>query len=113
MPGLDLAQRLAKGLGVTLTELVARWEGVALKGRAAGSREPSGGKARGASWLEQDVPQAELFRRVRGLWEDMSAETRQAFWQNGRELLQRQWNEEAEGSGEVGGPRPVRRSRRR
>ena len=27
-PGLDLAARLAKGLGVPLTELVARWEGL-------------------------------------------------------------------------------------
>ena len=27
-PGLDLAVRLAKGLGVPLTELVARWEGL-------------------------------------------------------------------------------------
>jgi transcriptional regulator with XRE-family HTH domain len=28
VPGLDLATRLAKGLGVSLTELVAGWEGL-------------------------------------------------------------------------------------
>src|SRR5229473_7503887 len=27
LPGLDMAMRLAKGLGVTLTEIVAQWEG--------------------------------------------------------------------------------------
>jgi ribosome-binding protein aMBF1 (putative translation factor) len=27
LPGLDMAMRVAKGLGVTLTEIVAQWEG--------------------------------------------------------------------------------------
>jgi len=92
---------------------VSRWEGVPLKGRSGGSRQPSGGRGRGGSWLEQDVPQAELFRRVRGLWEDMSAETRQAFWQGGRELLQRQWSEEGKTGGVADAGKPAHRPRRR
>src|ERR1700736_325444 len=36
LPGLDMAMRLANGLGVTLTEIVAQWEG------ARGAVQPGG-----------------------------------------------------------------------
>src|ERR1700686_3975903 len=36
LPGLDMAMRLANGLGVTLTEIVSRWEG------ARASAQPGG-----------------------------------------------------------------------
>ena len=40
LPGLDMAMRLANGLGVTLTEIVGQWEG-ARGASAAGRRARS------------------------------------------------------------------------
>jgi len=80
LPGLDLAARLAKGLSVSLTALVARWEGV-----SAAQAE-----------LGADVPDEALFRRLRGLWEDMTPETRARFCAEGRRLLRAQWDAEQE-----------------
>src|ERR1700709_2291939 len=36
LPGLDMALRLAKGLGVSLTEIVAQWEGAQAASQAGG-----------------------------------------------------------------------------
>ncbi len=95
LPGLDLAVRLAKGLGVTLTVIVARWEGAT--GEAAAEpgrrrvvrREPA---------PALDVAQEDLFRRVRGLWELMSSELRDEYLKRGKALVAEQWKAEARGS---------------
>src|ERR1700674_2763265 len=39
LPGLDMAMRLARGLGVTLTELVAQWEGTSAESLPGGVRQ--------------------------------------------------------------------------
>src|ERR1700719_80901 len=39
LPGLDMAMRLAKGLGVTLTEIVAQWEGTSAEPLSGGVRQ--------------------------------------------------------------------------
>jgi hypothetical protein len=41
------------------------------------------------------VPQEDLFRRVRGLWELMSPDRREQYWKHGRSLVAGQWKEEA------------------
>jgi hypothetical protein len=41
-----------------------------------------------------DVPQEDLFRRVKGLWEDVSSDHREGLWKYGRSLLAKQWKEE-------------------
>lgn len=91
-PGLDLAARLAKGLGVPLTELVARWEGLKAEVIPGGVRLHGARARQGVTAL--DVPQEDLFRRVKGLWEDMSPERREQYWKFGRSLLSSQWKEE-------------------
>ena len=91
-PGLDLAARLAKGLGVPLTELVARWEGLKAEAIPGGVRLHGVRARQGVTAL--DVPQEDLFRRVKGLWEDMSPERREQYWKFGRSLLSGQWKEE-------------------
>jgi transcriptional regulator with XRE-family HTH domain len=96
-PGLDLAARLAKGLGVPLSEVVARWEG-----RQA-DLVPGGVRLRGTraryGVTALDVPQEDVFRRVKGLWEDMSPERREQYWKFGRSLLAGQWKEEQDVEG--------------
>lgn len=84
-PGLDQAARLAKGLGVTLADLVGRWEGTV----APGTRARAIGPARPAGDL--DVPQRDLFRRLRGLWEDMSEAGRAELLRTGRTILTAEW----------------------
>ena len=100
LPGLDMAMRLATGLGVTLTEIIAQWEGTrpATKAGAPGQRV---GRRMPAAAL--DVPQEDLFRRVRGLWELMTADRRDAFLKQGKGLVAAQWREESRGEF----PRPV------
>jgi transcriptional regulator with XRE-family HTH domain len=93
-PGLDLAARLAKGLGVPLTELVARWEGLTADVSPGGVRRHGVRARQGVTAL--DVPQEDLFRRIKGLWEDMSPERREQYWKFGRSLLTGQWQEEQE-----------------
>jgi transcriptional regulator with XRE-family HTH domain len=90
IPGFELGRRIAKGLGVSLTEIVARWEGLYGDGavRLRGIRGPM---------PALDVPQEDLFRRVRGLWELMSAERRETYWKYGRSLVADQWKEETRG----------------
>ena len=91
-PGLDLAARMAKGLGVPLTELVARWEGLKAEVIPGGVRLHGVRARQGVTVL--DVPQEDLFRRIKGLWEDMSPERREQYWKFGRSLLTGQWQEE-------------------
>ena len=91
-PGLDLAARLAKGLGVPLTEIVARWEGLKAEVIPGGMRLRGGRARHGVTPL--DVPQEDLFRRIKGLWEDMSPEGREQYWKYGRSLLATQWKAE-------------------
>ena len=79
LPGLDVASRLAKGLGVSLTTLIARWEGVSLTDVVDMAT----------------VADADRFRRVWGLWENMSPETRGKFIVAGRSLLGKEWNDES------------------
>src|ERR1700680_4198610 len=65
LPGLDMAMRLAKGLGGTLTEGVAQWEGTGADVVPGGARERVARRRIPAATL--DVPEEDLFRRVRGL----------------------------------------------
>jgi transcriptional regulator with XRE-family HTH domain len=95
LPGLDMAVRLAAGLGVTLTEMVAQWEGPQGAAQAsAGSARP---KRRRMPAAALDVPQEDVFRRVRGLWELMSPERRDTYWKQGKALVAAQWKEETRG----------------
>jgi transcriptional regulator with XRE-family HTH domain len=92
LPGLDMAMRLAKGLGVTLTEVVAQWEGTDADVLPGGVRQRMARRRIPAATL--DVPQEDLFRRVRGLWELMSPERRDKYWKQGKSLVAQQWKEE-------------------
>ena len=94
LPGLDMAVRLAAGLGVTLTEMVAQWEGA--KGTAPLAAKTRPGR-RGNPATRLDVPQEDVFRRVRGLWELMTPERRDIFWKQGKALVASQWKEEMRG----------------
>ena len=94
LPGLDLAVRVAKGLGVTLTEVVAQWEGT------SADAVPGTGRRRvqrRVPPLPLDVPQEDLFRRVRGLWELLSPDRRDAYWKQGKVLVAEQWKAEKRG----------------
>jgi len=95
LPGLDMAMRLAKGLGVTLTEVVAQWEGTSADVRPGGVRQRMARRRIPAATL--DVPEEDLFRRVRGLWELMSPERRDTYWKQGKSLVAQQWKEETRG----------------
>ena len=95
LPGLDMAMRLANGLGVTLTEIVAQWE------RARSATQPGGvprrvARRRGPA-APLDVPQEDMFRRVRGLWELLSPERRDTYLKQGKALVAAQWKEETRG----------------
>jgi len=93
LPGLDMAMRLAKGLGVTLTEIVAQWEGTSADALPGGGvRQRVGRRRIPAATL--DVPKEDLFRRVRGLWELMSPERRDTYWKQGKSLVAQQWKDE-------------------
>lgn len=92
LPGLDLAVRLARGLGVTLTDIVARWEGTVADASAAPRRV-----VRRQSETPLDVPQEDLFRRVRGLWELMTSDRRDLYLKQGKALVAEQWKAEARG----------------
>jgi transcriptional regulator with XRE-family HTH domain len=94
LPGLDMAMRLAAGLGVTLTEMVAQWEGQSTGQAGAGSARTG---RRRIPPAPLDVPQEEIFRRVRGLWELMSPERRDTYWKQGKALVAAQWKEETRG----------------
>src|SRR6202140_942104 len=95
LPGLDMAMRLAKGLGVTLTEVVAQWEGTSADVQPSGVRQHVARRRIPAATL--DVPEEDLFRRVRGLWELMSPERRDKYWKQGKSLVAQQWKEETRG----------------
>jgi len=95
LPGLDMAMRLAKGLGVTLTEVVAQWEGTSADVVPGGVRQRMARRRIPAATL--DVPEEDLFRRVRGLWELMSPERRDKYWKQGKSLVAQQWKEETRG----------------
>jgi transcriptional regulator with XRE-family HTH domain len=94
LPGLDMAMRLAKGLGVTLTELVAQWEETSAEPLPGGVRQRVRRRMPPATL---DVPQEDVFRRVRGLWELMSPERRDKYWKQGKSLVAEQWKEEMHG----------------
>ena len=95
LPGLDMAMRLAKGLGVTLTEIVAQWEGTSAEPLPGGVRQRVARRRILAA--TQNVPDEEAFRRVRGLWELMSPERRDTYWKQGKALVAEQWKEETRG----------------
>jgi transcriptional regulator with XRE-family HTH domain len=95
LPGLDMAMRLANGLGVTLTEIVGQWEGARGTMRPGGVPQRVSRRRMSASIL--DVPQEDVFRRVRGLWELMSPERRDAYLKQGKALVAAQWKEETRG----------------
>ena len=95
LPGLDMALRLAKGLGVTLTEVVAQWEGTSAEALPGGARQRA--VRRRMSTATVDVPDEDVFRRVRGLWELMSQERRNKYWKQGKALVAEQWKEETRG----------------
>src|ERR1700687_4735403 len=58
LPGLDMAMRLAKGLGVTLTEVVAQWEGTSADARPGGVRQRAARRKIAAATV--DVPDEDL-----------------------------------------------------
>jgi hypothetical protein len=89
-----MAMRLAKGLGVTLTEIVAQWEETSAEALPGGVRQRV---ARRIPPATLDVPQEDVFRRVRGLWELMSADRREKYWKQGKALVAEQWKEETRG----------------
>src|ERR1700738_2773745 len=97
LPGLDIAMRVAKGLGVTLTEIVAQWEGTSAEALPGDVRRRVARRRIPAAAL--DVPQEDLFRRVRGLWELMSPDRRDEYWKHGKSLVAEQWKEERRGEG--------------
>jgi transcriptional regulator with XRE-family HTH domain len=100
LPGLDLAVRLAHGLGVTLTDIVSRWEGTATDAGGVPRRV-----TRRPSDTALDVPQEDMFRRVRGLWELMSPDRRDVYLKQGKTLVAEQWKAEARGG--IGDARDV------
>lgn len=93
LPGLDLAVRIAHGLGVTLTDIVSRWEGSSGTAGADTTRRV----ARRQPAAPLDVPQEDMFRRVRGLWELMSPDRREAYLKHGKALVSGQWRAESRG----------------
>jgi hypothetical protein len=90
-----MAMRLAKGLGVTLTEIVAQWEGTSAEALPSGVRQHVARRRILGATL--DVPDEDIFRRVRGLWELMSPERRNRYWKQGKALVAEQWKEETRG----------------
>ena len=44
-----------------------------------------------------DVPQEDMFRRVRGLWELMTSDRRDIYLKQGKALVAEQWKAEARG----------------
>ena len=84
-----MAIRLAKGLGVTLTEIVAQWEGTSTEALPGGVRQRVARRRIPGAML--DVPDEDVFRRVRGLWELMSPERRDKYWKQGKALVAEQW----------------------
>ena len=110
LPGLDMAMRLANGLGVTLTEIVSRWEGAGTATQPGGV--PRRVARRRVSSARLDVPQEDVFRRVRGLWELMSPERRDAYWKQGKALVAAQWKEETRGEFPRAAEPPVKPRRR-
>ncbi len=86
LPGLDMAMRLAKGLGVTLTEVVAQWEGTSADARPGGVRQRVARRRIPAATL--DVPEEDLF---------LSPERRDTYWKQGKSLVAQQWKEETRG----------------
>jgi hypothetical protein len=90
-----MAMRLANGLGVTLTEIVGQWEGE--RGAAQPGGIPQRVSRRRMPATPLDVPQEDVFRRVRGLWELMSPERRDAYLKQGKALVAAQWKEETRG----------------
>ena len=110
LPGLDMAMRLANGLGVTLTEIVGRWEGARTATQPGGvPRRVARRRVRAAPL---DVPQEDVFRRVRGLWELMSPDRRDAYWKQGKALVAAQWKEETRGEFPRAAEPPVKPRRR-
>jgi transcriptional regulator with XRE-family HTH domain len=103
LPGLDLAVRMAKGLGVTLTEIVSQWEGTSADALPAAGRQRA---RRRIPAPAMDVAQEDLFRRVRGLWELLSPDRREVYWKHGKALVTEQWKEESLGDY----PRPAESS---
>ena len=95
LPGLDMAMRVAKGLGVTLTEIVAQWEGTSTEAIPGGVRQRVARRRILAA--TRDVPDEDAFRRVRGLWELMSPGRRDTYWKQGKALVAEQWKEETRG----------------
>ena len=90
-----MAMRLAKGLGVSLTEIVAQWEGTSTEAIPGGVRQRVARRRILAA--TRDVPDEDAFRRVRGLWELMSPGRRDTYWKQGKALVAEQWKEETRG----------------
>lgn len=69
LPSLDLAARVATGLGCSLAELVTQWErgGLAPRRRIANSKPGAAPTGRG--------PDPDLFDQLEGLWRNMSLAT--------------------------------------
>lgn len=92
LPGLDLAVRIARGLGVSLTDIVSRWEGTTAEADGVARRV-----IRRQPETPLDVPQEDMFRRVRGLWELMTSDRRDLYLKQGKALVAEQWKAEARG----------------
>jgi transcriptional regulator with XRE-family HTH domain len=79
-PRLSSCRKIAHGLGLTLTELVAKWEGIALT-RARGAGRPLVVQGP-ALQTPPDIPEPRLFGGLISAWEMVPSHRRKDFVQH-------------------------------
>lgn len=80
-PGIEKARQVAHGLGLTLTEVVAQWEGLHLT-RARGGTGRLGMQTPGTAPILTDIPEPRLFGGLVSAWEMLPAPRRKEFVQH-------------------------------
>jgi transcriptional regulator with XRE-family HTH domain len=81
-PGISRAQQVARGLGLTLTEVVAQWEGIHLTRTRGSGRLGVGPGAIGTGPISTDIPEPRLFGGLISAWEMLPAQRRKEFVQH-------------------------------
>lgn len=81
-PGISRAQQVARGLGLTLTEVVAQWEGIHLTRTRGSGRLGVGPRAIGTGPISTDIPEPRLFGGLISAWEMLPAQRRKEFVQH-------------------------------
>jgi transcriptional regulator with XRE-family HTH domain len=81
-PGISRAQQVARGLGLTLTEVVAQWEGIHLTRTRGSGRLGIGPETLGAGPISTDIPEPRLFGGLISAWEMLPAQCRREFVQH-------------------------------